>query len=190
MIMIAQFCFSLSVSGVVVHLVAYLIQVGYSASTAALILGTIFGSNAGGKILLGSVADIVSARIALAANFVFEVIALLLALRVQNAFILVVFVTILGPVLGAPIALVPLLIADSVGLKRYGSVSGLVGIATTLGTILGPVAVGRLFDVTASYASAWLLFSVVAFVGGLASLCCCSYQTERLRTMRPALVSG
>ena len=155
MIMIAQFCFSLSVSGIVVHLVAYLIQVGYRANTAALIMGTIFGLNAVGKICLGSIADIVSARIALAANFVFEVLALLLALRVQNAVILAVFVTILGPVLGAPIALIPLLIADSVGLKRYGSISGLVGIASTLGAIFGPVAVGRLFDVTASYATAW-----------------------------------
>jgi MFS family permease len=39
MIMVAQFCFSLSVSGVVVHLVAYLIEVGYSAGSAALIMG-------------------------------------------------------------------------------------------------------------------------------------------------------
>ena len=190
MIMIAQFCFSLSVSGVIVHLVAYLIEVGYSAATAALIMGVIFGLNAGGKIFLGSFADVVGARMALAANFLLEAIALLLALRVHSTFVLTVFVPVLGPVLSAPIALVPLLIAESVGLKRYGSVSGLVGIASTVGAILGPVAVGRVFDVTASYASAWILFSAVALVGGLATLACRSYRAERLRAPFPALLTG
>src|ERR1700688_2677967 len=65
MIVVAQFCFPLSVSGVVVHLVAYLIEVGYTAGSAALIMGSIFGLNAVGKICIGSFADVVGARMAL-----------------------------------------------------------------------------------------------------------------------------
>jgi MFS family permease len=190
MIIIAQFCFSLSVSGVVVHLVAYLIDVGYSASAAALIMGLIFGLNAIGKIFLGSFADVVGAKIALAANFILESIALLLALRVRNVAVLVFFVPVLGSVLGAPIALVPLLIAESVGLKRFGSISGLVGIASTVGAILGPVFVGRIFDLTANYASAFIFFSAVAFTGAVATLACTSYRTEQDRARLPAFVSG
>ena len=190
MIIIAQFCFSLSVSGVVVHLVAYLIDVGYSASAAALIMGLIFGLNAVGKIFLGSFADVVGAKIALAANFILETIALLLALRVRNVAVLMFFVPVLGSVLGAPIALVPLLIAESVGLKRFGSVSGLVGIASTLGAILGPVFVGRIFDLTANYANAFIFFSAVAFTGAVATLACTSYRTGQDRVRLPALISG
>jgi MFS family permease len=190
MIMVAQLCFSLSVSGVVVHLVAYLIEVGYSAGSAALIMGSIFGLNAVGKICIGSFADAVGARMALFANFLLEAIALLLALRVRNVAVLVIFVPILGSVLGAPIALVPLLIAESTGLKRFGSVSGLVGIASTFGAILGPIIVGRVFDMTAAYASALILFSAVAFAGALATLGCRTYRVERLRAPVPALVAG
>jgi MFS family permease len=190
MIMVAQFCFSLSVSGVVVHLVAYLIEVGYSAGSAALIMGFIFGLNAAGKICIGSFADAVGARMALFANFLLEAIALLLALRVRNVAVLVIFVPILGSVLGAPIALVPLLIAESTGLKRFGSVSGLVGIASTFGAILGPIIVGRIFDMTASYAIALILFSAVAFAGAFATLACRTYPKERVRAPVPALVAG
>jgi MFS family permease len=190
MIIVAQFCFSFSGSGIVVHLVAYLIEVGYSAGTAAIIMGLVFGLNAVRKIFLGSLADLVGARMALAVNFLLEAIALLLALNVNSVFVLALFVPVLGSVLGAPIALVPLLIAESVGLKRFGSVSGLVGIASTLGAILGPVAVGHVFDVTASYANALILFSAVAFIGGLATIACRSYRSERLRIPITALVVG
>ena len=190
MIIIAQFCFSLSVSGVVVHLVAYLTDVGYSSGAAALIMGLIFGLNAVGKIFLGSFADAVGARIALAVNFILEAIALLLALRVRNFAVLVFFVPVLGAVLGAPIALVPLLIAESVGLKRFGSVSGLVGVASTLGAILGPVVAGRIFDVTANYANAFILFSAVAFTGAVATLACTSYRTGQHQAPLPAFISG
>lgn len=188
--MVAQFCFSLSVSGVVVHLVAYLIEIGYTAGSAALIMGSIFGLNAVGKICIGSFADVVGARMALFANFLLEAIALLLALQVRNVAVLVIFVPILGSVLGAPIALVPLLIAESTGLKRFGSVSGLIGIASTVGAILGPIIVGRVFDITASYASALILFSAVAFAGAFATLGCRTYRMERLRAPIPALVTG
>ena len=190
MIIVAQLCFSLSVSGVVVHLVAYLVEVGYSAGSAALIMGSIFGLNAVGKVCIGSFADVVGARIALFANFILEAIALLLALQVRNAPVLVVFVPILGSVLGAPIALVPLLIAECVGLKRFGSVSGLVGIASTVGAILGPIIAGRIFDLTTSYTSALILFSAVAFAGAFATLACRTYRIERLRAPVPALVAG
>ncbi len=190
MIVVAQFCFSLSVSGIVVHLVAYLIDLGYTAATAALIMGSIFGLNAAGKIFLGHFADVVGARIALAANFLLEALALLLALRLRSALVLAFFIPVLGPVLGAPIALVPLLIAESVGLKRFGSVSGLIGVASTVGAILGPVAVGRVFDVTGSYANAWLLSIGVALIGGIATLACRSYLTERLRVPLRVLAAG
>jgi len=83
-----------------------------------------------------------------------------------------------------------LLIAESVGLKRFGSISGLVGIASTVGAILGPVFVGRIFDLTANYASAFIFFSAVAFTGAVATLACTSYRTEQDGARLPAFVSG
>jgi len=189
MIMVAQLCFSLSVSGVLVHLVAYLVEVGYTAGSVALIMASIFGLNAVGKVCIGSFADVVGARIALFVNFVLEAIALLLALQERNVAVLIVFVPVLGSVLGAPIALVPLLIAECTGLKRFGSVSGLVGIASTVGAILGSIIVGRIFDLTTNYASALLVFSGVAFAGAFATLACRTYRMERLRSPVPSLAA-
>ena len=72
----------------------------------------------------------------------------------------------------------------------YVTHSGLVGIASTFGAILGPVIVGRVFDITASYAIALILFSAVAFAGAFATLACRTYRIERLRAPVPALVAG
>jgi hypothetical protein len=44
--------------------------------------------------------------------------------------------------LGSPIALSPLSILDSLGRKRFGAVSGLVGLAMTADPTLGPLVAG------------------------------------------------
>jgi MFS family permease len=158
-----------------------LIDVGYLASVAVLRMGLIFGLNTIGKIFLGFLADQIGPRTTLVANFVVEATALLLALRRNVAVaVAVLFVFQFGFVLGAPIALVPLLIAE-VGLKRFGSISGLTGIVMTGGAVLGPIVAGRVFDVTKSNAPALVLFSAVALVGALATVGCGSYEAERLR---------
>ena len=55
---------------------------------------------------------------------------------------LAAFTAIYGLASGAPLALVPDLIAESLGLKRFGTLAGLSGIFTTVGAATGPLAVG------------------------------------------------
>jgi MFS family permease len=63
-------------------------------------------------------------------------------------------------------------LAESLGVKRFGSLSGLTGVFTTIGAGTGPVVAGFLFDATSNYRIAFELFTVVLVVGGCAVLAC------------------
>jgi MFS family permease len=58
------------------------------------------------------------------------------------------------------------------GLKRFGSIYGLLALATTVGGFLGPVVTGQMFDLSGSYSAAWVLISALLLVGAAAPLAC------------------
>jgi MFS family permease len=186
MIVIAQFCFAFAAAGVVIHLAAYLGGIGYAASAAALAVSVVFGCAAIGKILMGVLADRISGRFALGVNFGVQAIGLLLAFSVTTVPFLAVFVVVFGLTLGAPLMLIPLVIAESMGLKRYGAISGLTALANTLGAALGPLIAGRLFDLNGSYLAAFELFIGMYLIGAIASFTCRSYAVERAVMMAAA----
>jgi MFS family permease len=74
--------------------------------------------------------------------------------------------------------LLPLVTAESLGLKRFGLISGLTGLAQTFGAAVGPLVSGRIFDLTQSYSLAFELFIGINLIGALASLRCLPYAIE------------
>jgi MFS family permease len=191
MIVVAKFCFGLAAAGAVIHLVAYLEGIGYTGESAALAMSLIFGSAALGKILMGFLADRVTARIALALDFALIAIGLTLVFGAARVAVIVIFVVAFGTLAGAPLILLPLLVAESLGRQRYGFLEALTGVAATFGAMVGPVVAGRIFDVTGSYTVAFELFIVVNVIGALAVFTCQSYATEdSLRRIAPADASA
>jgi MFS family permease len=71
-----------------------------------------------------------------------------------------------------PLALLPLVTVESLGLKRFGTLSGLANFAQTVGAMLGPVIAGRVFDVTRSYTVAFELFIATLLIGAAALFAC------------------
>jgi MFS family permease len=191
MIVIAHFCFGFAAAGTVVHIAAYLEGVGYGPASTALAISSFFGFAAIGKVVMGFLADRISARIALAVDFAITGAGLSLIFSVGNVAILAIFVVLFGTAAGAPLMLLPLLVAESLGRKRYGFISALAGVAGTVGAMIGPVAAGFIFDSTKSYVGAFELFILLDLLGALAAFTCQSYaiQTSRLR-VAPASASA
>jgi sugar phosphate permease len=90
-------------------------------------------------------------------------------------------VIVYGLTVAAPLMLLPLLTAESLGLKRFGFIAGMTGLAQTFGAAIGPLVSGRIFDATKSYTGAFELFIVVNLLGALAAFACLSYAAERTR---------
>lgn len=172
MIAITQFCYALYVSAIALHLIPFLIGIGYAPKLAALVLSIAFGINSLLKFGIGWFADLVSSRAGLIVNFALQAFAMVLIFGLRHAWMLYLFLPIYAPTMGAPLVLVPLQIVDSLGLRRFGSISGLMGIVFTLGSASGPIVIGRIFDVTHNYAAAFELYVGIATLGALAALAC------------------
>ena len=165
-------CFSFSVSGTNLHAVPYLIGIGYAPARAAVVLSLGLAFGALGKLLIGWTADRVGGRTALAATLFGMALGISLLIGARHRVYLAGFVAVFGLTVGAPLALIPLVAAESLGLKRFGTLYGLIGVFHTLGAAVGPVAAGRIFDVKGSYLFAFESFIALLLIGSAAILGC------------------
>jgi MFS family permease len=181
MICAAQFLFACSAAGAGLHLIAFLIGVGYTANLAAGALSALFLFTSIGKLAMGMFADRVSARAALTVNFAGSMLGMLALIGAHRGVLLVLFGVLYGLTMGAPLVLMPMVMAESLGLKRLGSVMGITGIFATIGAAIGPVVAGRVFDVTGSYAAALTLFVAMLLVASASIFACLPFESERSR---------
>jgi len=172
MIAAAQFCFSLAGAGATVHTVPFLIRRGFSPQTAAQLFSITFGFASAGKFLMGYGADRLTGRIALALTMLIGAAGQMLLLGARSHLMLGGYVVLYGTMSGAPLALIPMTIAESFGLKRFGSVSGLTGICVTLGAALGPVLGGSIVDRGWGYPTVFVLLAIILGAGAAAALGC------------------
>jgi MFS family permease len=184
MIVLANFCFAVTATGSLIHMAAYLEGIGYRTAAAALVISVIFAFAALGKVVMGFVADRLSARIALVICFVTQAAGLAIVFGAARIGLLLIFVPIYGMAIAAPLMLLPLVTAESLGIKRYGSLSGLAGLAQTFGAMVGPIVAGHIFDVTRSYTTAFDLCIALMVAGALISYCCRPYLFERGRMIQ------
>jgi nitrate/nitrite transporter NarK len=189
MISLAQFCFAAVAAGVGLHLITYLTEIGYKASFAAGVMSLGFIFAAFGKLGMGLLADRISARSALAANFLIAGLGMLLIFGASRIAVLVPFVLIFGLTLGAPLVLVPMLVAESLGLRRFGSIGGIAGVFNTIGAFVGPVGAGKIYDITGSYVPAFEIFVAICLLGAIASYATLSFQSEQSRLAPEALTA-
>jgi len=172
LVALAGFLFAFTVYGILTQLIVYLLGVGYPPATAAIVLSVILGLNGVGKVLCGLVADRIGARLSLALAFAGIACGIFLLFGSRETGVLASFLLVYGPVWGAPLVLIPLITIESLGLKHYGSLAGFVRAADAAGAVLGPITLGRIFDVTKSYNPAFGLCIVCAVAGDAATLGC------------------
>ena len=184
LIAIAYFIYAFVAGAMVVHVIVNLIGLGYKPTTAALTMSAIFLCASLGKIAFGVLADRVGSRTALLIDFVIEALGIALVLGAQSPALLVLFAVLFGLTFEAQLALCPLVTAESLGLKRYGSISGILFFFVTSGASIGPLVTGRIFDVTHSYQDAFLLFIVLLIVAAAISLGCLPLTIEQGRFQR------
>lgn len=180
MIVLAQFLYPLAAAGAFVHMVAYLSGIGYGDTAAAWALSLVLLFATIGQPLMGVVADRIGGRRALALAFGLLAASLVMLLAATQTAMLGLFVLVFGLIVAGPIVLSPLVVAESLGVKRYGSLMGLVGFPFTLGLALGPLAAGAIYDLTTSYARAFELCALISIAGVVISLMCVPSEWERI----------
>ena len=171
-IAVAGFLFDFTVYGILTQLVVYLLGVGYRPAVTAIVLSLTLGLNAVGKVLFGAASDRIGARLSLALAFASIAGGIIVLFSSRETVGLAIFLLVYGPAWGAPLMLIPLITIESLGLKHYPSLGGILRVAQAAGGILGPVTLGRIFDLTGSYRPAFGLCILCAAVGAAATLGC------------------
>jgi predicted MFS family arabinose efflux permease len=134
------------------HLMPMLTWAGMSRNAAVWILGSLGPTKIVGTVLYGLIADRLSSRLLTAILVVLPVVtATMLLYPTTSIWQRFIAVSAFGLSCGAQLPSFTNMSTRYLGLKSYGTLSGLANIAAMLATGLAPYIAGRIFDETQSY---------------------------------------
>jgi MFS family permease len=144
----------LGIFPVMVHQVAYVIDLGYSRILAAFIFGAIGFLSTVGRMLFGTLSDRMGREKAATLSFLCSIVGIFIILLLpllQSVFWLYLYAVLFGLGFGARGPILTAMLADMYQGKHFGSIFGFINIGIGIGGALGPWLAGYLHDVTGSY---------------------------------------
>ena len=160
------FVSSTSMNGAITHLSALLTDRGITASEAALCASILGATSLFGRVIVGWLLDrFFGPRVALAINMITAIGIFLLA-RASSFPMGCLAAALIGVGAGGEAAITPYLLTRYFGLRSFSTLYGVTWTFYAAAGAIGPVILGRAFDLTGSYVS---LLSVLAAALGLAA---------------------
>jgi len=166
----AEFTMSFCIMTTLVHLVNHARDLGVTPATAGVLLSVIGASSIGARFLMGSASDVIGCRRAFSLCFAVLFLGLLWLQAASAMWMLVLYAAADGFARGGNFVVVSPLMAELFGTRAHGALFGLATFIGTIGGAIGPLLAGRIFDVTLSYSTAFILLSVLMGVGLTATL--------------------
>jgi MFS family permease len=158
--------------GLIIHTVPYWNDLGYKPAQTAFALGALLFFAAVGKPIMGAAADRIGVRWALTMAFAVECVGYAILPKAISPFILVVFVVGFGLSFGVPLALIPVLGVECFGIRRFGTLSGLLAISALVGGSAGPVLAGHIYDPYGSYLPLFVMSAIFLLCATALPLAC------------------
>jgi predicted MFS family arabinose efflux permease len=155
-----------------VHQVAYLVDHGMQAMTAAVLVGIVGVASIVGKIGGGWLSDYVERELVYVwgiSILVVSVFVLMFVGETGQHYVSYLYACLLGIGYSATAALMPAMMSDRFDGPNFGSILGTGLLGSALGSAVGPWMGGFLFDVTGSYTTPFLiaiLCGVIAAAAG------------------------
>ena len=134
-----------------VHLTPYATDHGITHSSAVLLVSIIGVGSTVGRFFLGGLADKVGRQLALVAMFLGMALGLIVWVSATTFWQLAIFAFVFGTAYGGWVALLPAVVMDYFGGRNVSGIIGVLYTSAGFGTLIGPSAVGFVFDATHSY---------------------------------------
>ena len=147
----AFFLSQLATAAVAVHLVPYLIDLGYDAGFAALATGLIGTMALPGRLIFTPLGDRLPRHQVTACLFLLQTIALVVLLQLHSLLGVYAFVVLFGIGFGAMTPARAALVADLFGPTHYGKINGVLALFVTGSRALAPVTAGVVYDFAGGY---------------------------------------
>lgn len=162
---------TLAAVAVMVHLVPYLIDRGYSAGFAASMAGLIGLMALPGRLVFTPLGNVFPRRLVIAAICLLQAASLVALVRVPGVVGVVGFVVLFGAGFGSITPARAALLADYYGSTHYAKINSVLGLFVTGARALAPVGAGLLYDLLGTYLPIfWLLAAVSALAAGASLL--------------------
>lgn len=171
------FLSSIAANGAITHLAALLTDRGIPPHSAALVTAALGGASLCGRLLTGHLLD----------RFWGPLVSCLLLFAMAGGILLLAFAhsltqgfvaaLLIGFGLGGEADVTPYLLARYFGLTSFSSLYGLTWTFYAVAGALGPVILGRVFDLTASYTSVLTVLSIPTLISGILMLWMPAYES-------------
>ncbi len=165
------FCFTaIGIFGISLHVVAYLVFVGFSEVEAAFSFGIAGILNFAGMVLTGLAADRYPRHLVATVSYALSFMAIFslafMQINSSNIF-LVLFIIGFGLSAGARGPIITTLMAEIFAGKGLASIYGATNLGQGIGAATGAILAGFLFDLTGGYNFGFILCSIFTFFGAL-----------------------
>ena len=160
-----QFTFFTTLTTIPLHIVVHGMDLGMTPAVAAVLLSVLGAASVAGRLSIGALVDRIGGRRAMILCFLPIIASLLAFLAISAPWLLFGAVAVYGFAHGGFFTVVSPTVAEYFGLKAHGAIFGLVLFCGTIGGASGPILAGRMFDLTASYAPAFIALAALATVG-------------------------
>src|SRR5258708_11995822 len=121
MLVVSMISYWLGVGGTYHHLVAFLEGLRDSLHSASLVVSIVLGLAAVGKAAMGALGDRIGGKNALAIGFAMIAAGVFILLNARQVPMLVLWLVVVGIAGAAPVALVPMLTAETALPNRFAS---------------------------------------------------------------------
>jgi sugar phosphate permease len=169
LLLLGSMCSIAAVGGTNQHLKLFLsLDHGYAQTAAAEIASLVLASSLVGRLGMGWLADRFPKKYVMLLIYLLVASAIPLLFLVGTRGAIYLFAVVFGVGLGGEYMVIPLMAAELFGVRVLGRVMGVVLTADGVAEALAPVLVGRMHDVTGSYAGGFSALIAFALAGALA----------------------
>ena len=169
LLMLGSMCSIAAVGGANQHLKLYLsLDHGYAQSAAAGIASLTLAASLVGRLGMGWLADRWPKKRVMLLIYFLVAAALPILLVASSQRDIVLYAILFGIGLGGEYMIIPLMAAELFGVRVLGRAMGLILAGDGVAEALAPVLVGRLRDVSGSYASGFSVLIAFALAGAIA----------------------
>ena len=155
-------------SAILPQIITHLVDQGVSLAIATTALSVFAIMGMVGKFIMGYLAERITARYTLMVNLLGQAAFLTMMIWAGSPLIMWISVPLFGYFNGAFGALFQLVVQDAFGIRNYGSIMGIINMASMISFGIGPLLAGVSYDVTGSYQFVFLTVAAMFAIGALA----------------------
>lgn len=157
----------IGMTGVVVHQMAHMTDIGISTQQAGTATGIMLGISTIGRLGVGWLGEIWPKRYIMFVSMVMQGLGVFFLAIASNLTFIYLYVIVYGLFYGGIWPVIYDIRGEYFGRENFATISGFQSTFTTIGAVVGPWFAGKIFDTTQSYYIAFMTFVALYIAGGL-----------------------